>query len=34
MPGSPLPAAGFLVLSLVVAYAERGRLQTLLRRRA
>ena len=34
MPGSPLPAAGLLVLSLVVAYAERGRLQTLLRRRA
>lgn len=34
MPGSPLPAAGLLVLSLVVAYAERGRLQTLLGRRA
>ncbi len=34
MPGSPLPAAGLLVLSVVVAYAERGRLQTSLGWRA
>jgi putative oxidoreductase len=34
MPGSPLPAVGLLILSLVVAYAERGRLQTLLGGRA
>jgi uncharacterized membrane protein YphA (DoxX/SURF4 family) len=34
MPGSALPAAGLLVLSLVVAYAERARLQALLRGRA